>query len=87
MDKFDHTRGASDKSAAKGRVSHTGDTEPSGIDNRITGTKQAMNEMSPQEGPQLLEEWGRHGSRGTELPGSDTAHGVSELDSSTVTRT
>lgn len=86
MDKFEDGRGASDKSAMKG-VSRTGDTEPPGLNNSNVGTEQLVTEMSPQDRPRLLEEWGRHGSRGTELPGSDTAHGVSELDSSTVTRT
>lgn len=87
MDRFDDARGTPDKPPAKEGEPHTRDTEPSALDDNNIGAGQTMTELSPQERPQLLEEWGRHGSRGNELPGSYTAHGVSELDSSTVART
>lgn len=87
MDRFDDARGTPDKPTTKEGEPHARDTEQSILDENNVGAGQTMTELSPQERPQLLEEWGRHGSRGNELPGSYTAHGVSELDSSTVART
>ena len=87
MDKFDNARDTPEKPASKEGRSQTRDTELSVLNSSNIGAEQTMTELSPQERPQLLEEWGRHGSRGNELPGSYTAHGVSELDSSTVAKT
>lgn len=53
---------------------------------RTGGNGQTPAELSPQERPQLLEEWGRHGSRGNELSGGQEAHGISELDGTGVSR-
>jgi hypothetical protein len=50
------------------------------------GNGQFVPELSPQERPQLLDEWGRHGSRGNELSGGEEAHGISELDATSVVR-
>jgi hypothetical protein len=86
MDKFDNARDTPEKPASKEGRSQTRDTELSVLNSSNIGADQTMTELSPQERPQLLEEWGRHGSRGNELPGSYTAHGVSELDSSNVAK-
>lgn len=86
MHRFDNAQGTPDKPTTKEGEPQVRDTEPSTLDDNNIGAEQMMAELSPQERPQLLEEWGRHGSRGNELPGSHIAHGVSELDSSTVER-
>lgn len=65
-----------------------GDTrgaEMTAVDSGNAVSGQVLTELSPQERPQLLEEWGRHGSRGPELNGSHEAHGISEFDSTSVT--
>lgn len=55
--------------------------------NDATGDNgQTLAELSPQERPQLLDEWGRHGSRGNELSGDQEARGISELDGTSVSR-
>lgn len=91
MDKFNsHTRDQPEQTATKGE---DGTKEPSpelkildNDNNGTTGNGQSLPELSPQERPQLLEEWGRHGSRGNELPGGQEAHGISELDGTGVPR-
>lgn len=55
-------------------------------DEATSGTGQTLAELSPQERPQLLDEWGRHGSRGNELSGGQEAHGISELEGKSVSR-
>lgn len=64
----------------------TGDTEATELDGGNVGAGRVA-ELSPQERPHMLEEWGRHGGRGHELPGSYEAHGTSELDGASVSRT
>lgn len=86
MDKFDNTGDNSHKPVIKKGESHTRNIELTALDSSNVGAEQTLTELSPQERPQLLEEWGRDGSRGHELTGSYAAHGVSELDSSTVAR-
>lgn len=54
--------------------------------NAIGRNGQPLAELSPQERPQLLDEWGRHGSRGNELSGDQEARGISELDGTSVSR-
>lgn len=84
MDKFDSSH--SSKPATKeGGDTMTGAAETT-VDSGSVGAGQVLTELSPQERPQLLEEWGRHGSRGPELTGSYEAHGISELDSASVDR-
>lgn len=84
MDKFDssHNLKPTTKEGGDTPIGTEGTTLDSG--NTVSG--QVLTELSPQERPQLLEEWGRHGSRGPELTGSYEAHGVSELDSASVDR-
>lgn len=87
MDKFnDHTRKRLEHSTAKEEGDDKKDTDLKILNdgNQVDG--QLPSELSPQERPQLLDEWGRHGSRGNELSGSQEAHGVSELDGTSVTR-
>lgn len=84
MDKFDSSHNS--KPATKeGGDTMTGAAETT-LDSGGVGAGQFLTELSPQERPQLLEEWGRHGSRGPELTGSYEAHGISELDSASVDR-
>lgn len=79
MDKFDISR----QETVKERDG-SGDTrgaEVTVLDSGNVVARQDVTELSPQQRPQMLEEWGRHGSRGPELAGSYGAHGISELDS------
>lgn len=41
-----------------------------------------LDELSPQDRPRQLEDWGRHGTVRPELVGGYETHGVSELDGS-----
>lgn len=85
MNKFRRTHEPKNKEVEGG----TGGTKTTGLDSGSVGAGHAghaVAELSPQERPQLLEEWGRHGSRGHELPGSHGAHVVSELDGNPVAR-
>ncbi|KAG6362727.1 hypothetical protein INS49_007820 [Diaporthe citri] len=87
MDKFNnHPRDKPDQPAATGGEEGTKDSELKILTDGNTGHEQPLAELSPQERPQLLEEWGRHGSRGNELTGSQEAHGISELDGTSVSR-
>ena len=88
MDKFNnhpHDR-TEQPTAIKGGEDGTKDAELKQVDDGNGGNGQPLPELSPQERPQLLDEWGRHGSRGTELTGSQEAHGISELDGTSVQR-
>lgn len=84
MDKFDSSHN-SKPTTKEGGDTTTGAAETT-LDSGNTVSGQALTELSPQERPQLLDEWSRHGSRGPELTGSYEAHGVSELDSASVDR-
>lgn len=87
MDKFnDHPRDQPEQPATNGGENGTKDSELKILNDGNTGAEQPLAELSPQERPQLLEEWGRHGSRGNELTGSQEAHGISELDGTGVPR-
>lgn len=87
MDKFNSdARDRPEQPAPKGGEEGTKDTELKIPINDNTGRERPLAELSPQERPQLLEEWGRHGSRGNELTGSQEAHGISELDGTNVPR-
>ncbi|KAI7773790.1 hypothetical protein LA080_009867 [Diaporthe eres] len=83
MDKFDNSR----KSTTIEEDGNTRGVEVTRLDTGNVGAGQPLTELSPQERPQLLDEWGRHGSRGPELTGSYEAHGISELDDASVART
>lgn len=89
MDKFNsHPHDPPEKPVDKGEEG-TKDSELKILNdgNNATGDNgQTLAELSPQERPQLLDEWGRHGSRGNELPGDQEAHGISELDGTGVSR-
>lgn len=84
MDKFDVSRKSAEKERDGGGNSRG--AEVATLDGGNVGSGQVLTELSPQERPQLLEEWGRHGSRGPELTGNHEAHGMSELDSASVSR-
>lgn len=86
MDNFNKNRELPEKPIIK-EDSHGRAVELTEIDSSNGGNGEMVTELSPQERPQLLEEWGRHGSRGNELTGSYEAHGLSELDSASVVRT
>lgn len=83
MDKFDNSH----KSTTKEEDGNTRGVEVTRLDTGNVGAGQPLTELSPQERPQLLDEWGRHGSRGPELTGSYEPHGISELDDASVART
>lgn len=86
MDKFNsHTRERLEQPAAQVRGEDKKDDDFKILNDGHGGNKQLPPELSPQERPQLLDEWGRHGSRGSELGGQE-AHHVSELDGTSVTR-
>lgn len=82
MDRFDTSR----KSDTKEGLGDDRGAVVTEVDGGNVRTGHELTELSPQERPQMLEEWGRHGSRGPELSGSYEAHGVSELDSGSVMR-
>lgn len=85
MEKFDHhPQDRPEQPATMGGEDGTKDSELKILNDGNTGGEQPVAELSPQERPQLLEEWGRHGSRGNELTGSQEAHGISELDGTSV---
>ncbi|KAL2284840.1 hypothetical protein FJTKL_08666 [Diaporthe vaccinii] len=87
MDKFDnHPQDRPEQPATEGEEDGTKESELNILNDGNTGGEQPVAELSPQERPQLLEEWGRHGSRGNELTGSQEAHGISELDGTGVHR-
>lgn len=83
INKFRRTREPKNKEVDGGMGGGTMTTE---LDSGNVGAGHAVVELSPQERPQQLEEWGRHGSRGHELTGSYGAHGASELDGNPVVR-
>lgn len=86
MDKFNnHTRDRLEQPPAQGRAEDKKDDDLKILNESNGGNKQLPPELSPQERPQLLDEWGRHGSRGNELGGQE-AHQISELDGTSVTR-
>lgn len=87
MDKFNkHARERPEESTAQGGGDDKKDADMKILADGNGGNGQLPSELSPQERPQLLDEWGRHGSRGNELSGSQEAHGVSELDGTSVVR-
>ncbi|KAG8157284.1 hypothetical protein KVR01_012992 [Diaporthe batatas] len=86
MDKFNsQTRERLGQSTAQGRGEHKKEDDLKILNDSNGGDKQLPTELSPQERPQLLDEWGRHGSRGNELGGQE-AHHISELDGTSVNR-
>lgn len=90
MDKFNnHPANQPDQQPCNKGEEGTKDSELKILNNdneAAGGNEQPLAELSPQERPQLLDEWGRHGSRGTELSGGQEAHGVSELEGTSVSR-
>lgn len=89
MDKFNsHPHDQPEKPIPKGEEG-TKDSELKILNdgnNATSDNGQTLAELSPQERPQLLDEWGRHGSRGNELSGDQEARGISELDGTGVSR-
>lgn len=85
MDKLNNqSRDRPEQPTTTGGEEGTKDSELKILNDGNNGREQSVAELSPQERPQLLEEWGRHGSRGNELVGSQEAHGISELDGTSV---
>lgn len=88
MDRFNnHPRGRPGQRAIKEtQADGTTDSELNILNEDRGGNAQPLTELSPQERPQFLDEWGRHGSRGNELSSGQDAHGISELDGTSVNR-
>lgn len=86
MEKFNNHAGERpEQPASQRRDEDTTDKDMKVLNNGSGGNLQLPPELSPQERPQLLDEWGRHGSRGNELGGQET-HQISELDGTSVAR-
>lgn len=86
MDKFNNHAPRAEQPMFQGGGEDKKDADLEILDDGNGANGQLPSELSPQERPQLLDEWGRHGSRGNELSGSQDAHGISELDGTSVVR-